>query len=188
MPYSLHPPIKKETATYSIVKKAFTKDECQHIMELSDQIPAETGMTAAVPTKRISDIRWVHWQPGVDSIFQKLGVHVLEVNSRWWNFNLGSFWEPLQLTHYKSDEKGHYSWHADRSDVGISMNRKISGTLLLNDSFEGGDFELFNVSQSIPMEQGDLLLFPSYEVHRVKPVTSADRWSLVFWVSGPAFA
>lgn len=29
--------------------------------------------------------------------------------------------------------------------------------------------------------------FPSYVMHRVKPVTEGVRYSLVCWVSGPSF-
>ena len=33
-------------------------------------------------------------------------------------------------------------------------------------------------------QQGDLVLFPSYMLHKVKPVTKGERNSLVGWVTG----
>ena len=35
--------------------------------------------------------------------------------------------------------------------------------------------------------QGDLVLFPSYMLHEVKPVTKGERNSLVCWVTGKQF-
>ena len=36
-------------------------------------------------------------------------------------------------------------------------------------------------------EQGTLILFPSYVLHEVKPVTKGERNSLVSWVTGKQF-
>jgi PKHD-type hydroxylase len=35
--------------------------------------------------------------------------------------------------------------------------------------------------------RGTLVAFPSYLLHRVTPITSGTRKSLVAWVSGPVF-
>ena len=39
----------------------------------------------------------------------------------------------------------------------------------------------------LPKEQGKLILFPSYVLHEVKPVTKGERYSLVAWITGPQF-
>ena len=59
-------------------------------------------------------------------------------------------------------------------------------TLLLNDDFEGGDFEI-NLSQpeKIDVRKGRAIFFPSHILHRVTPVTKGTRKSLVIWVEGP---
>ena len=36
-------------------------------------------------------------------------------------------------------------------------------------------------------EQGTLIIFPSYILHEVKPVTKGERNSLVAWVTGKQF-
>ena len=38
-----------------------------------------------------------------------------------------------------------------------------------------------------PKNFNSVLLFPSYLLHRVKPVTKGTRRSLVLWISGPKF-
>jgi len=37
------------------------------------------------------------------------------------------------------------------------------------------------------MKKGDIIVFPSFMVHRVKPVTKGTRKSIVIWVLGPKF-
>jgi PKHD-type hydroxylase len=69
--------------------------------------------------------------------------------------------------------------------------RKLSLTLLLNDDFEGGEFQVNDGKEemaiTVPMNKGRVVLFPSFMIHRVKPVTKGVRKSLVVWVLGPKF-
>ena len=39
----------------------------------------------------------------------------------------------------------------------------------------------------VPMVKGSVLLFPSYILHRVTPIKSGVRRTLVNWISGPHF-
>ena len=66
--------------------------------------------------------------------------------------------------------------------------RKLSMTIILNDEFEGGEFELLGHQK--PVEEngmGTVIIFPSYMVHRVRPITSGTRYSLVAWICGEPF-
>ena len=72
--------------------------------------------------------------------------------------------------------------------------RKLSVTFLLNEpgvDFEGGEFEINSGeeknAESIKMKKGDIIVFPSFMLHRVKPVTKGVRKSIVIWVMGPKF-
>lgn len=185
--FALNQPTKKEIPTYIVFDKFASNETCKEIISLSKVLKEESGMQAAEASKRISEIYWLPWStdPGIDGLYQNLGGGITKANDDCWGFHLGGFLEPLQLTHYTSEKKGHYDWHSDRADKGIMMNRKISGTLLLNDNFDGGEFELFDVKETPELQRGSLLLFPSYHIHRVKPVTGGERWSLVMWVTGP---
>ena len=64
-------------------------------------------------------------------------------------------------------------------------------TLLLNDSFSGGELEIYNPSThkdlTIEMDAGKVCIFPSWVMHRVKPVESGTRYSLVAWMNGQQF-
>lgn len=189
--FALEQPVRKEQATFVVFDNVLPPEACDNVVALRDQVIADVAMQGSNPHKRVSDIRWLPWSPGggIDALYRKLADVVQIANSQFWQFHLGGFLEPLQLTHYRADNFGHYDWHADRGDNGIQTNRKISGTLLLNDDFEGGEFQLFDVEpgEVKRMRKGDLILFPSYHVHQVTPVTKGERWSLVFWVTGPPF-
>ena len=69
--------------------------------------------------------------------------------------------------------------------------RKISITVQLSDpsEYEGGDLQIkINAGQSdTPKGLGNVVIFPSYLLHRVTPVTKGLRRSLVLWITGPAF-
>ena len=102
--------------------------------------------------------------------------------------------EDLQLTRYVAPD-GHYNFHVD-SDGHARKNiddtvRKISMTCLLTDpnQFEGGDFQIQTGGEpyNVEVKKGDIILFPSYILHRVSPVTKGVRHSLVAWTHGRAF-
>jgi hypothetical protein len=94
-------------------------------------------------------------------------------------------------------------WHCDGFNDSFSsgelkgLTRKISLTLTLSDpkEYEGGDlqFKLRNTEKDKitfikeTREKGTLVFFPSFVWHRVTPVTSGTRYSLVLWSAGKPF-
>ena len=109
------------------------------------------------------------------------------------NFTLNGY-DAFQYTTYNSEKKGNYGWHMDMnmgSKTDDCEPRKLSMTLLLNDDFEGGNFEIALGDQIdptvLPAKKGRALLFPSFILHRVTPVTKGIRRSLVIWCVGPKF-
>ena len=109
------------------------------------------------------------------------------------NFQL-EYLENIQLTRYVAPD-GHYDFHTDddghsRENIDNSI-RKISMSCLLTDSseFEGGNVQIQTGESpyDVKLEKGDIILFPSYKLHRVSPVTKGTRHSLVAWAHGRAF-
>ena len=101
--------------------------------------------------------------------------------------------EPLQVTRYVAPH-GHYDFHQDGNgfiEGTDNLTRKLSLSCLLNNSedFKGGELEFYTntTPQSVKLNKGDVVVFPSYQLHRVKPVTKGERYSLVAWVRGPQF-
>ncbi|MCK6649860.1 MAG: 2OG-Fe(II) oxygenase, partial [Bacteroidia bacterium] len=70
-------------------------------------------------------------------------------------------------------------------------NRKLSISVQLSDAveYEGGELQ-FMINQNIvtaPKEKGTAIIFPSFALHRVLPVTKGNRMSIVGWIAGPAY-
>jgi PKHD-type hydroxylase len=112
-----------------------------------------------------------------------------------WNFDI-KFLENIQYTKY--DSENFYDWHIDTIKEDESTTRKLSMTFLLNDDFEGGEFQLETKLpfpddvtkkryETIPLKKGDFLIFHSDIPHRVTPITSGTRETLVAWANGPLF-
>ena len=144
---------------------------------------------------RVSDIKHLHGYKWILDIITPLAE---EANTEaGWHYDIIGL-AGLQLTRYK--EGGFYDWHkdgfGDHNDAityGDDPNkyvRKLSMTLLLNDDYEGGEFEINSCNKakctiSKPeLSQGSIVFFPSFMEHRVKPVTKGTRYSLVGWFLG----
>ena len=81
----------------------------------------------------------------------------------------------------------------------IGSVRKLSVTISLTDSslYEGGNLK-FDLGENADVEnrfiecteirpQGSIIVFPSYNIHQVTPVTKGTRYSLVIWYYGRPF-
>ena len=99
----------------------------------------------------------------------------------------------IQFTKYigNPNAPGKYDWHHDVDWAeSRAFHRKLSIVFQLSDksNYEGGDFEFDPTLPQLPpeaLEQGSVIVFPSFHRHRVTPVTSGIRHSLVTWVEGP---
>ena len=127
-------------------------------------------------------------------IFQKLASISKFINDKFYGYDIFGF-DQVQYTVYEQGD--HYDYHidmmlGDKVPDHMHFSRKLSFSLILTDDvdFQGGEFEIMVDSDSpIKAEQkrGRILAFPSFIVHRVKPVTSGVRKSIVFWTLGPKF-
>jgi len=155
--------------------------------------------------KRKSDLVWLNdtW------IYKELHPYVHEANKNaGWNFEWDRS-ESCQFTKYKLNQ--YYDWHCDSWDkpydkpdrLDYGKIRKLSMTCQLTDGseYEGGELEfdfrnydphmrdetqhLKKAKEILP--KGSIIVFPSFVCHRVKPVTSGTRYSLVAWHLGQPF-
>lgn len=138
---------------------------------------------------RDSSVGWVSDSSILD-VFFDLGEEVNTVAK--WNLDI-QYLEPLQYTVYNRD--GFYNWHVDQHSICNGETRKISFTCWVNDDYEGGEFdlELHNPEvepryKTFYPQPGKAIFFMSDYFHRVRPITSGVRKSLVGWFSGPPYA
>ena len=155
-------------------------------------------------SKRNSDVVWLNdnW------IYKEIMPFVKAANQNaGWNFQF-DFTESCQFTNSKLNQ--YYEWHCDSWNKPYSTNdntngkiRKLSMTCQLTDGSEytGGELEFDFRNYDPPMRdeekhlsrcneilsKGSIIVFPSFVWHRVKPVTSGTRYSLVAWHLGNPF-
>ena len=114
---------------------------------------------------------------------------ISEANNNMWKFDLTHMRESIQYTEYY-EGGGQYDWHMD-CGIGIQAQRKVSVTVQLShpDEYEGGDLQFMLGAGQIwaPRVQGAAVIFPSFFLHRVTPVTKGTRKSFVLWVGGEPY-
>lgn len=168
----------------------FTPEECKKIVEigLKRQKIEATVSENKIKKVRKSKIVWLTPHDDLKWAYERIAAVIVNLNERFFNFDLFGITENLQFTIYESPG-GKYDKHIDRNlDIPV---RKLSFVLQLSDpkTYEGGTLDLWFSQQAtkIKKEQGYAVLFPSYVLHGVTPVTKGTRYSLVAWVTGPAF-
>jgi PKHD-type hydroxylase len=189
--YTFLPEQRTNWDRWCFYEGAFTKEECLKIRSLFGvnleiaKVGGENSTGVEDKTIRDSKIKFITWEHDLSWIYEKLQAFVIDANKARYGFDLMGFMEGLQLTRYS--EKGHYDWHQD-SGVGPFSIRKLSVVVQLSEpeEYEGGELEFFKGGQ-VKKSQGTLAVFPSFEMHKVLPVTSGVRHSLVGWVSGQPF-
>ena len=149
--------------------------------------------TESVTGKGTTDYRsstqhWLCWDTWIAGIMHNMFI---SANNDYFHYDLNHFDSKIQVTKYETNQE--YKWHVDQH-VNLddnNMSRKLSMTLLLNDNFSGGEFQIYDpLGQkeiTIEMDAGKVCIFPSWVVHRVKPVKSGTRYSLVAWMNGQPF-
>lgn len=169
---------------------AFSQKELKVIEAMTSKLPWEQASTIAGDSTehRKSKIKWCPQSEEWSWVYEKLHDLLYEANSVMWKMDLSLMPEPIQYTEYY-EGGGHYDWHMD-CGIGAQNRRKISVTVQLShpDDYEGGDLEFNtgNVHQG-PRVQGAAVIFPSFFMHRVTPVTKGTRKSFVLWVGGEPY-
>lgn len=193
------PPLKRtelnhEFADYVWYKGLFKEDEVAKIRALWDETKVidakvnDAGMQTEKEELRRSKIIFLKPGPETEWIYERLALAVKQANSNRYKFDIVGFTTDLQLAKYS---EGHFfDWHMDFGAGDVS-NRKLSITVQLCDEeeYEGGDLQ-FMINQhpfTAPKTKGTAVIFPSFGLHRVTPVTKGFRMSIVGWIGGPHY-
>jgi hypothetical protein len=110
----------------------------------------------------------------------------LNINHEKWQYNIT---HSNQTEFLMYDVNGKYEAHVDTFHQHSNETRKLTVIAILNDDFEGGKFYIQQSNEKMypPQEKGDIIVFPSFMVHGVEPVTKGKRFTVVTWLVGPYF-
>lgn len=175
----------------------YSTEDIQKIISFCNTLPrqegqlmnrVEVGGVRNDNSFRASSISWIPQTESNVKLYKSIGDFVKSVNDQLYKFDISGFTEPIQFSEYPKGA-GYYDWHMDTGPN--TGNRKLSVVIQLSspDEYEGGDFEVMNSKnvQVAPKDKGTAIIFPSYILHRVTPVTKGVRKSLAVWISGPRF-
>jgi PKHD-type hydroxylase len=175
---------------YAFWNNAFSKEECQTIINIAKDKGLIKGTTIGESNVRDSKISWLYPADKMDWVFRRVTDITLNLNERFFKFDLFGLNEGFQFTNYEAPS-GKYGKHIDR---GMNMSvRKLSISIQLTnpEEYEGGELKLYvgddDKANVMDKTQGTLIIFPSYVLHEVMQVTKGERNSLVTWVTGKQF-
>jgi PKHD-type hydroxylase len=181
---------------YYWFEAGFNTQELAEIERQVANIPFNRGVTQTQDENeafkedsyRKSNIKWVPFDDQHKWIYDKLGEMAMEANNNMFHFDLFSMPEQIQYTEYYDYEQGHYDWHMDIGYNELSQ-RKISITVQLSgpDEYDGGDLQLWpggTYPINAPRGKGNVVIFPSFMMHRVTPIIKGTRKSFVLWLGG----
>jgi predicted 2-oxoglutarate/Fe(II)-dependent dioxygenase YbiX len=119
-------------------------------------------------------------------LYDRLWAAARECNRQFFCVDIAGVETNVQLGRYDSSDRGFYNWHTDFA--GVRPLRKLSISIQLSrpEDYDGGDLELmYGIEpQKLDKARGTFIVFPSFLLHRVTPVTRGTRWSLVAWILG----
>ena len=183
---------------------AFTAEELEKIVLYCEQFELSFGTVQGSESlsveeaqriaelHRISDVKFHERNSDTAWIFDRLNTIIQAANEMYYGFDLNGY-DKFQYTTYESSKRAHYDWHMDlnTAEDQKEMTRKLSLTLCLNDTYEGGLFQINdgkeNKAMNVPTKKGRMIIFPSFMIHKVTPITKGTRRSLVVWTLGPKF-
>jgi predicted 2-oxoglutarate/Fe(II)-dependent dioxygenase YbiX len=177
--------------TYTIEPNFLTKEECDEILNFSlkELILEPSGIVSTYMDSNVNiNIRksnqvffpyYTKFPFLLEKMSKLLNKHIF-VKGFYLDFEHSQF----QFTEYNTG--GYFNWHNDADGKKIKdYDRYCSVVIQLNDEYDGGDLQIKdNENQTLTIEKGvgNLILFLSNIEHRVIPVKSGIRYTLVNWV------
>ena len=201
---------------YWYFTEALSSKFCDEVVKYAKEKQEELALTGFLnPDKKLSkkelqdlkkyrnsNIVWLNDQ----WIYNEIYPYIHNANkSSGWNFQW-DWSESCQFTKYAKGQ--FYDWHCDSWESPYENTndknfynkvRKLSVTVSLTDpsEYKGGEleFDFRNNVNGKPnirkckeiLPKGSICVFPSFVWHRVTPVTSGTRYSLVIWNIGHPF-
>jgi PKHD-type hydroxylase len=179
----------------------FNAEEMEQLISYCGQFKLDEGLIGSFDKLksdkelRKSQIKMLESNAETQWIFERLNAAIFDANSFFFRFDLVGY-DFLQYTEY-SNFGDNYGFHTDMSygkdgRAEPHAHRKLSFSLILSDEteYQGADLEfMVSTDEKVKCQQkkGDLILFPAWVLHRVTPIISGTRKSLVGWVTGPKF-
>ena len=197
---------QKKNFKFVVHKDDFlTEKRCDELLEMfdnSEQHKATVAGTykgngADVVNESVRKVQEVRFKDDVIlsggfNLNKNINMACEMANKLFFNFDISNQLSNIRMLRY--EDTGKYDWHLDIGNEETSV-RKITAIVHLaeENEYEGGNFEFSMTDETGEKtavgsrKKGSLILFPSYLGHRVSPLTSGVRSSVLTWMLGNAF-
>jgi PKHD-type hydroxylase len=170
------------------IPSAMSASECQAVTRLAANSPiVAAGLIRPIEGYREGAAREVTYGNETAWLYRRV-AELFTIANEWYRYRIVAMAEPLLYCEYPSD--GKFDWHVDCGEPPTG-SRKISLSVQLSDSDDYGEGRLEfapNGELRDARAMGTAIAFPSFAWHRVTPVTTGVRRSLVAWAHGPTFS
>jgi PKHD-type hydroxylase len=180
-----------------IWNNVFTSAELDAMERYGDRLTLEKAELVAQGSGRdsirVTKVAWFERNGETEGFYARVEEIVLRLNAQFFRYDLSGL-VSFQYALYDGTEGGYFDWHKDYGKDYAAPDqepRKLSLSIQLSDpaNYQGGELEVRGGNQVdiAPKTRGAVIAFPSYVLHRVTPITSGARKSLVVWAVGPEF-
>jgi PKHD-type hydroxylase len=173
---------------------ALSPEECAELRALCSAAPKrDAGLVRGQSAHQIrtAALVWLDDLPQAPWVMDRMMAVVAAANRASFGFDLTEFGESPQAALYDAARGAHFDWHSDIGAGHWAAQRKLTVVVQLSqpEAYDGGALDIWAGHQPIaaPRDMGMAVVFPSYVLHRVTPVTQGLRWSLTLWAHGPRF-
>tara|TARA_Y100000004_G_C8758499_1_gene345479 strand:- start:11 stop:670 length:660 start_codon:yes stop_codon:yes gene_type:complete len=194
-----------DLSNYFFQNNLLSKEQIDKVIKIAEpRTHRATTFSGVDESFRKSNITWINPVERLNSygenegsietvdntwLYKIVADFAIQANEKIYNFDIYGMFESIQYTVYDGTEQGFYCAHVDHGEN--FYKRKLSVVIQLTDpnEYEGGDL-LLHTGKSphvIGRGLGNVVVFPSWMLHEVTPVTKGTRRSLVCWVSGPPY-
>jgi PKHD-type hydroxylase len=181
-------------ATFKLLPDAFAPEFHEKLRALASTVEGKRGKVGYPYTERVT-----HAQRAVTArkmehdiaadLIDPYNAKIREANDAVWQFDIDA--ELPLIMHLEYGPADHFVFHYDDALEDLQPHpRKLTAITMLSGpgEFDGGTLELKMFEQpitAIPLVHNMMIVFPSYTLHRVLPVTRGTRRTLVSWAHGP---
>jgi len=178
-----------------LYSSVFTPSQIDQVVKFCTLTPLEPTSDIIkngkkIPNNNLSrNSKVFNYNDSLKSFFKTLDNYIGISNKETYNFELNSYLEHRYME-YSTSKEG-LNWHLDIGP-GKYNKRKLSYSIFANNpsEYEGGDLEIIldhDKTFKVPKEKGNLVIFPSYLLHRVTPITKGVRKVIVGFIGGKPF-
>ena len=192
-------PLRNSNTASVYVNTVFTEEECDRILASLEESKWEEAMIGGHQGKGVFTIErdfrsnFQQTVPVDETGFplNRIAQEISAANSHLWRFDLAGFVDddqPWVMNYCRTGD--HNDWHVDLGQS-ATASRKLGFSLQLTEGeeYEGGDLGFHRIEKQRRelTKKGTLIVFPSFWLHRVAPMTEGARKVVVGWVHGPSF-